>query len=46
MPNLNLYVPANVIDFYTYINNLQSFKFLPTDKIFEWLGLESDSVAT
>jgi hypothetical protein len=42
MPNFNLYIPANVIDFYGFINNLQSFNFLPTDFIFVWLGLASN----
>ena len=39
MPKFNLYVPANVLEFYTFINNVQSFNFLPTDKIFVWLHL-------
>ena len=42
MPKFNLFIPANVIDFYEFINNLQSFNFLPTDKIFVWLGLASE----
>jgi hypothetical protein len=42
MPRFNLYIPANVIDFYGFINNLQSFKVIPTDEIFVWLGLASD----
>jgi hypothetical protein len=39
MPEFNLYIPANVLDFYEFINDLQSFKVLPTDDIFVWLGL-------
>ena len=41
MPKFYLYIPANVLDFYEFINNLQSFNFLPTDLIFVWLGLAS-----
>ncbi len=41
MPNFYLYIPANVLDFYEFINNLQSFNFLPTDQIFVWLSLAS-----
>jgi hypothetical protein len=42
MPNFNLYIPANVNDFYGFINDLQSFNFLPTDWIFVWLGLANE----
>ena len=41
MPKFYLYIPANVLDFYEFINNLQSFNFLPTDQIFVWMGLAS-----
>ena len=43
MPNFNLYIPANVNDFYGFINDLQSFNFLPTDWIFVRLGLANES---
>ncbi len=36
-------MPANVKDFYTFISNLASFKVIPTDKIFEWLGLSDEA---
>ena len=42
MPNFNLYIPANVIEFYQFINDIQTFNFIPTEKIFVWLHLVSD----
>jgi hypothetical protein len=43
MAELNTFVPANVKDFYTFIKNLSSFKVIPTDKIFEWIGLSDET---
>ena len=43
MADLNTFVPANVKDFYTFIKNLSSFKVIPTDKIFEWIGLSDET---
>ncbi len=42
--NLNLYIPANVIDFYGFINDIQTFNFINTNKIFEWLGLARNQI--
>ncbi len=42
LPNFNLYIPANVIQFYEFINDLQSFNFLPTDTVFVWLDLANN----
>jgi hypothetical protein len=39
MPKFNLYIPANVIEFYDYINDVQTFDFFSTDQIFVWLNL-------
>ena len=42
MPNFKLYFPANVLSFYDFINNLETFNIVPTDWIFDLLGM-SDS---
>jgi hypothetical protein len=42
LSSFNLYIPANVIDFYGFINNIQTFNFIPTDKIFVSLSLARD----
>ena len=42
LSSFNLYIPANVIDFYGFINNIQTFNFIPTDKIFASLSLARD----
>jgi hypothetical protein len=41
LSNFNLYIPANVIDFYGFIINIQTFNFIPTDRIFVLLSLAS-----
>lgn len=42
MTDLNTFVPANVLDFYNYIKTLAKFKFIPSDSIFEGIGIGSD----
>ena len=42
LSKFNLYIPANVIDFYGFINEIQTFNFIPTEKIFLWLSLTKD----
>ena len=42
IPKLNLYIPANVLDFYGFITDIQTFNFISTDKIFIWLKLAND----
>jgi hypothetical protein len=44
MTDMNIYVPANVVDFYTFIHNLASFNFIPADKVFEWLGISTQNL--
>jgi hypothetical protein len=43
LPNLNLYIPANVIDFYGFVNDIQTLNFISTDKIFVLLNLAIDN---
>ena len=42
MTDLNTLVPANVLDFYNFIKTLAKFKFIPSDSIFEGIGIGSD----
>ena len=41
LTDFNVYIPANVKNFYTCIHDLQSFKFFPTDNLFEKMNLSN-----
>jgi len=42
LPYFNVYMPANAQIFYTFMNNISNFDVIPTDSIFQWLGLGSE----
>jgi hypothetical protein len=39
MTNVNAYVPANIYDFYKIIKGFSQLSFIPTDKLFELMGI-------
>jgi hypothetical protein len=45
MTDINVYVPANIYDFYKIIKGLSQLSFIPTDKIFELMDFQRDIIS-
>jgi hypothetical protein len=45
MTNVNAYVPANIYDFYKIIKGFSQLSFIPTDKLFELMGIQQDEIS-
>jgi len=42
LPYFNIMMPANAQDFYNFLNDISNFNIIPTDMIFNWLGLSTE----